>query len=141
MKLTKATSKKQIERNWHLVDARKKILGRTASKIAKLLMGKFKPYFVLNLDCGDYVVVINASEVKVTGKKEENKVYTSYSGYPGGFSQKTYSQLKKDKPEEIIKKAVYGMLPKNKLRKKMMKRLRIYKGDNHPYKDKVSKTS
>lgn len=137
MVFTKATRQNQIKREWHLIDAQGKILGRMACEVAKLLMGKSKPYFVPYLDCGDFVIVINASKVEVTGKKEKNKVYTSYSGYPGGLTKKTYSQLKKEKPEEIVKKAVFGMLPKNKLRKKMMKRLRIYKGSDYPYTDKV----
>ena len=99
-------------------------------------MGKGKPYFVRNLDCGDYVVIINAKEVKVTGKKESLKSYYRHSGYPGGFKAEKLSDLRQRKPEEIIRGAVKGMLPQNRLRDKMLKRLFVFAGEEHTYKDK-----
>src|SRR3989344_716112 len=139
MKMTKATKASDIKRSWYLIDLNKKILGRISSEIAKLLMGKSKPYYVRNLDCGDYVVVINAKNVKVTGKKEENKKYYRHSGYPGGLRVRTFKELKQSKPEEIIRHAVKGMLPQNKLRDRMLTRLFVYRDENHPYTDKLNK--
>ena len=135
--MTKATKASDIKRFWHLVDVEGKILGRVSSDIAKLLMGKSKPYLVKNLDCGDYVVVVNASRVKVTGKKETDKKYYRHSGYPGGLRTETFKELKESKPEEIIRHAVKGMLPQNKLRDRMLTRLFVYKDKNHPYSDKL----
>ena len=133
---TKWTKKSEIKRNWHLVDAKGQILGRLATKIANLLVGKNKPYFVPNLDCGDYVVVVNAKEIKVTGKKETQKQYYHHSGYPGGFKKITFAaQMAKD-PRKIIYHAVAGMLPKNKLRDKRLARLKIFVGNQHPYEEK-----
>lgn len=134
--ITKPTKTIDIERKWHLVDVKSKILGRTATEIAMLLMGKGKPYFAKNLDCGDYVVVINSKSVAVTGKKEGEKVYTRYSGYPAGLRKITLGEYRKRKPEEIIKHAVSGMLPKNKLRDSMLKRLYIFAGSEHKFSDK-----
>lgn len=136
---TKPTKRSQIERKWHLVDLKDQILGRTASKIAYLLRGKNKPYFVSNLDCGDHVVVINAKEVLVTGKKEKQKVYTRYSGYPGGLKSETLGELRERRPEEIIRKAVLGMLPKNKLQDRWIAKLHIFEGSKHNYEDKFKK--
>lgn len=133
---TKPTKASDIKRTWHLVDINEQILGRVAVDIAKKLMGKAKPYFVPHLDCGDYVVVINAKNVKVTGKKELNKIYYSHSGYPGGLKSEVLTKLRERKPEEIILKAVKGMLPKNKLRASMLKRLLIFAGEEHTFKDK-----
>ena len=135
--MTKATKASDIKRFWHLVDVEGKILGRVSSDIAKLLMGKSKPYLVKNLDCGDYVVVVNASRVKVTGKKETDKKYYRHSGYPGGLRTETFKELKESKPEEIIRHAVKGMLPQNKLRDRMLTRLFVYKDKSHPYGDKI----
>ncbi len=137
--MTKATKLSDIKRGWHLIDLEEKTLGRIATDIAKLLMGKSKSYFVRNLDCGDYVVVINAKKVKVTGGKEEKKAYFSYSGYPGGLKKTTLGVLRQTKPEEIIRHAVKGMLPQNKLRDTMLKRLFVFKDEKHPYQDKFSK--
>ncbi len=125
-----------VERAWHLRDARGKTLGRFATEIAQLLMGKSKPYFVRNLDCGDYVVITNAKDVNVTGKKEEQKTYVRHSGYPGGYRSETLRELRERKPEEIIRHAVKGMLPDNKLAASMMKRLFIFSGEQHTYNDK-----
>jgi large subunit ribosomal protein L13 len=135
-KHTKSTKISDIKREWQLIDVKGKILGREASKIAMLLAGKSKPYFVRNLDCGDYVVVINAKEVKVSGKKEQLKTYYRHSGYPGGFKAEKLSDLRKRRPEEIIKEAVKGMLPQNKLRDKMLDRLYVFAEEEHNYKDK-----
>ena len=135
--LTRPTKANKIERSWHLVDAQNKILGRLATEIAGKLMGKSKPYFVKNLDCGDYVVVINTRQVQVTGRKEKEKLYGRYSGYPGGLKQKPLWQLRAEKPTEIIRHAVWGMLPKNKLRDRLITRLYIYPESAHPHKDKI----
>lgn len=134
--MTTSTKLEQIERKWHLRDAKDKILGRFCTEVAQLLMGKSKPYFVRNLDCGDYVVVTNAKEVAVTGKKETKKSYARHSGYPGGFKSATLKELRANKPEEIIRHAVKGMLPQNKLGASMMKRLYIFAGEEHTYNDK-----
>lgn len=134
----KTTREKDIKREWHLVDVKEEILGRISTRIASLLMGKGKPYYVRNLDCGDYVVVVNAKDVKTTGKKETLKKYYRYSGYPGGFKAETLSDLRKRDPKEIVHHAVSGMLPQNKLKSRMLKRLLVYAGGEHPHGDKVS---
>lgn len=139
MKQTISTKKEQIKRNWHLIDIDNKILGRSATDIAKLLMGKNKSYFVRNLDCGDYVVVINAKKVKVTGKKESLKKYYRHSGYPGGFKSETLSELRNRNPKDIIIHAVSGMLPKNRLKAQMLKRLYVFDEENHTHQDKFTK--
>ena len=139
MNQTKPTKISEIKREWHLIDVKDKILGRVASDIALLLMGKSKSNFVRNLDCGDFVVVINASQVKVTGRKESLKKYFRHSGYPGGFKAETLSELRIRNSREIIKKAVSGMLPQNKLKAKMLKRLYVFKQEEHNYKDKFNK--
>lgn len=136
MNHTKSTKLQDISHNWHLIDAKGQILGRLATQIAHTLMGKSKPYYVPNLDCGEYVVIINANDYKVTGNKEEDKLYGNYSGYPGGLKQKTLGQIRKEKPTEPIRKAVYGMLPKNKLRDRLITRLYIYTTETHPHTDK-----
>lgn len=138
MNTTKATKASEISRVWHLVDAKDKILGRLAVEIAAKLIGKTKPYFVRNLDCGDFVVVINAKHVKVTGRKEKEKMYTRYSGYPGGLKSKALWQLREENPTEIIRRAVMGMLPKNKLRHKMIARLHVAPLDVHAFEKKFT---
>ena len=130
---TFAPKKEQIEKKWWLVDADGKILGRLASEIAILLRGKRKPEFVNFLDSGDFVIVINAERVRVTGKKIEQKKYYSHSGYPGGIKEKTLKELLETKPEEIIKKAVWGMIPKNRLGRAAYKKLKVYRGPHHPH--------
>ncbi len=125
-----------IKRSWHLFDVKGKILGRVASEIATVLMGKSKPYFVSNLDCGDFVVVINAKEIKVTGKKETQKRYSRVSGYPGGYREETLMELRKRNPGDIIRFAILGMLPQNKLQDRMLTRLFIFPGKDHTYTDK-----
>ena len=134
---TRSPKAKEIKREWHLIDAKDKVLGRLATQIAQLLMGKNKPYFTRHLDCGDYVVVINAKEVKVTGKKEKQKIYYRHSGYPGGLKETPLWMLREKHPERIIINAVSGMLPKNKLKKGMLARLKVQPGREHPYQDKI----
>lgn len=136
MQKTKPTRKNDIKRTWHLYDVSGKILGRVASEITTTLRGKSKPYFVSHLDCGDYVVVINASDIKVTGNKEKDKIYTRYSGYPGGLKKETLKEAMQKHPERVMRTAVSGMLPDNKLKDKLLKRLYVYPSSDHPYKDK-----
>ena len=131
-----ATKAKEIKRQWHLIDLDGKTLGRISTQIAGLLMGKGKPYFVRNLDCGDFVVVINTKKIKVTGNKENKKVYQRHSGYPGGFKQETLSDLRDRKSNNIIRHAVLGMLPQNRLRDQMINRLKTFEGAEHEYTDK-----
>lgn len=126
MTKTKATKLSNIKRFHHKLDAKGKILGNIAVDVAKKLIGKSKAYFVYNLDCGDYVTVTNAKYVQVTGKKKDQKIYTRYSGYPSGLRKETFAELIERQPEEVIRHAVFGMLPKNKLRNTMIKRLTIY---------------
>lgn len=136
MQKTKQTKQSNIKRSWHLYDVSGKILGRVASEIATTLRGKGKSYFVPHLDCGDYVVVTNASLVKVTGGKEKKKTYTRFSGYPGGLRKELYKDVFANHPEKVIQRAVIGMLPDNKLKDKLIKRLYVYSKSEHPYKDK-----
>jgi len=137
--LTKPTKTAEVTRMWHVIDVDNKNLGRSATQIAHLLMGKSKTYFAKNIDCGDYVVVTNAKNVAVTGKKEKAKLYTNYSGYPGGLRTRRLEEVRAKRPSEIVQHAVSGMLPKNKLRAQMLKRLYVYADAVHPYADKVSK--
>jgi len=127
---------KDIKREWHLIDAKSKILGRLSSEVAMHLMGKNKNIYSPNLDTGDCVVVINAQKIALSGKKEKQKKYYHHSGYPGGLYMKTAAQIRSQKPEELIKNAITGMLPKTKLGKIMLKKLYIFPDSNHPYKDK-----
>ncbi len=131
-----ATKAKDIKRQWHLINVDEKILGRISTEIANLLMGKSKSYFVRNLDCGDFVVVINSKKVKVTGNKESKKVYYRHSGYPGGLKEESLGELRNRRPNDIIKHAVSGMLPQNKLRDQMLNRLKVFEGEKHDYQDK-----
>jgi len=133
---TPATKAKDIKREWQLVDVKGKVLGRVAVEIAHMLMGKKKPYFVRNLDCGDYVVVVNASQVAITGKKSTDKMYRHNSGYTSGLKEEAFKDLSARRPGEIIMHAVRGMLPQNKLRATMLKRLHVFAGENTKYKDK-----
>lgn len=138
-RITGPTKVEEVKRNWHLFDVSGKTLGRIASEMAQLLIGKNKPYYARNVDCGDYIVVVNAKDVVVTGKKESQKIYTAYSGYPGGIRSESFKALNERHPEEIIRRAVSGMLPKNKLRDTMLKRLYVYPKAEHPYKDRFTK--
>lgn len=129
--MKKDNNKKEIIRDWYLVDARNKILGRLATKSANILYGKSKKEFMPNMDSGDYVVIINAKYIKVTGKKMDNKVYFRHTGYPGGIKKQTLRELLDKKPEEAIRKAIKGMLPKNKLSMQALKRLKIYEDEKY----------
>ncbi len=133
---THPTKAKDITRSWHVIDVKDQVLGRVATRIAHTLMGKSKSYFVRHLDCGDYVVVINAAHVVTTGKKESQKLYTRYSGFPGGLKAKALWQVRKEKPTEVVRHAVMGMLPKNKLRDRLITRLYVYPEAEHPYQSK-----
>jgi len=137
--MLKPTRKKETKADWHLIDARGQVLGRLATQIVPLLLGKSKPYFVRNLDCGDHVVVINARAVVVTGKKEEQKFYYSYSGYPGGLKKLSLAQIRERFPEKLITNAVSKMLPNNKLRPLWLKKLHVFAGSEHNYKDRFVK--
>ena len=130
---TYSVKDKEIKREWHVIDASDKILGKVATEAAGLLMGKDKAMFTRNLDTGDYVVVTNASKVKVTGKKLEQKMYYRHSGYPGGFRAVPLAEMLKKKPEMVIEHAVKGMLPQNKLGDAMIKKLKVYTGVEHPH--------
>ena len=130
---------KEIKRDWRLVDAEDQILGRTATKIAELLMGKHKVKYSKHIDIGDYVVVLNVEKVKLTGRKEDQKLYRRHSGYPGGFKEITAKLMREKHPERLIKKAVFGMLPDNRLKKARMVRLKLIKGNKNPYENKFKK--
>jgi len=132
--------KEDVVRNWHLVDLDGKVLGRVATDIAKLLSGKDKPTFTPHVDGGDYVVVINASKVEVTRNKAETKVYRWHTGFPGGLKEMTFKRMMRRHPERAIQKAVYNMLPKNRLRKDRMGRLKIFAFEQHPYQNQLKKT-
>jgi large subunit ribosomal protein L13 len=125
--------KDEIEKKWWLVNAEGKILGRLATEIAILLRGKNKPRFSNFLDTGDFVIVINAERVSVTGRKLEKKEYYSHSQYPGGLKTEVLKELLEKKPEEVIKRAVWGMIPKNKLGRAVYKKLKVYRGSEHPH--------
>jgi large subunit ribosomal protein L13 len=122
-----------IERNWLIVDAKDQRLGRLATRIADNLRGKTKPVYTPHIDTGDFVVVINADRIAVTGRKMDNKIYYRHTGYPGGLKQRTLAEMMKKKPEEVIRLAVKGMLPKNRLGRAQLKKLKIYAGPEHPH--------
>ena len=130
---------KDVKREWHLIDAKDEILGRLSTKIAGLLMGKGKATFSTHMDMGDFVVVINAEKIMVTGRKASQKVYITHSGYPGGFKSKKYSMMMEQHPERIIEHAVAGMLPINRLRDPRMLRLKVVAGDKNPYEKEFTK--
>ena len=132
MKTTLA-KESEVQRAWHVVDAEGQPVGRLAVKLAKLLRGKDKTAFAPHLDLGDFVVVLNAAKVKLTGNKETKKIYTSYSLYPGGFKQKTAAQVRAKHPEFLIEHAVRDMLPRNRLARQLIKRLKVYAGTEHPH--------
>lgn len=128
---------RDIERQWHVVDAAGKTLGSVATQVSSLLMGKYKPIYSRHLDVGDYVIVINAAQVKVSGKKAEQKLYYRHSGYPGGLKSSTYKEVFGTQPTRVIEHAVKGMLPHNRLGKAMFKKLRVYAGGDHPHQAQV----
>ncbi|MBE9546196.1 MAG: 50S ribosomal protein L13 [Proteobacteria bacterium] len=125
--------KEEIIRDWYLVDADGKVLGRLASEIARRLRGKHKPIYTPHIDTGDFVVVVNAEKVSLTGKKMTDKIYYHHTGYPGGIKSITAEKLLEEKPERLLRKAVKGMLPKNSLGRQMLKKLKIYAGAEHPH--------
>jgi large subunit ribosomal protein L13 len=135
-KSTRSVSSKDISRSYHLIDMKGKVLGREIPRISELLQGKHKVNYVPYLDNGDFVVVINIKEVKITGKKESQKEYTFYSGYPGGLRTVTFKELMKKNPKEVIRHAVSGMLPKNKMRDVRLSRLLIFESAEHNFQDK-----
>jgi large subunit ribosomal protein L13 len=130
---------KDIEREWRVIDATDKTLGRIATQVANLLMGKHKPLYASHIDTGDYVVVINAAKLKVTGKKMEQKIYYRHSGYPGGLKSQRLEELFSQDPSRVIELAVKGMLPHNRLGRDMIKKLKVYPGDEHPHQAQVRK--
>ena len=121
----------EVERKWYIIDAEDKVLGRLATEIATILRGKNKPIYTPHVDTGDFVIVINADKVKLTGKKLEQKNYTYHTGYPGGLRQVSYGELMEKNPEKIIELAVKGMLPKNSLGRQMYRKLKVYRGTEH----------
>ena len=125
--------KGDIEQKWLLIDAEGRILGRMATEVADLIRGKRKPQFTSHLDTGDFVVIVNAEKIKVSGRKLEQKKYYSHSGYPGGIKEETLKDLLERKPEEVVKKAVWGMIPKGKLGRALYKKLKVYRGPAHPH--------
>ncbi len=128
----------EIERSWHVIDARDRVLGRMATEVARLLMGKHKPMFTRNMDTGDFVVVINAAKISVSGNKAEQKLYYRHSGYPGGLKSVKLGKMLDTRPERVIEHAVKGMLPKNRLGNSMLKKLRVYAGASHPHQSQVN---
>ncbi|MCB1230330.1 MAG: 50S ribosomal protein L13 [Verrucomicrobiae bacterium] len=123
----------EIQRKWWVIDAKGKVLGDVAVTAARLLRGKNKAIFTPHVDCGDFVVIINAEEVRLTGKKEDQKVYTSFSGYVGGQKRETARKLRERRPELIVERAVHGMIPHNRLGRQIVKKLKVYTGDTHPH--------
>ena len=138
---TYSVKKSDIQRQWHVIDASGKILGRLAAQVAGLLMGKHKPMFCRHLDTGDNVVVINASQIRVSANKAKQKVYYRHSGYPGGLKSITLEEMRQTKPARVIELAVKGMLPHNRLGASMLKKLRVYADDTHPHVAQTGATS
>jgi large subunit ribosomal protein L13 len=130
---TEVAKKETVNHQWFVVDADNAVLGRLATQVANVLRGKHKPIFTPSVDTGDFVVVVNAEKIALTGNKLANKMYYSHSGFPGGIKSSTAGELLSKKPEELIRKAVRGMLPKNKLARHMLKKLKIYAGGVHPH--------
>jgi len=132
-KITRFVKPEDANKKWYIVDAKDQVLGRLATRIASVIRGKTKPTFTPNFDTGDFVIVINASQIKVTGKREFLKTYSHHSGYPGGLKTKSFGDIKAKNPEFIIENAVKGMLPKNRLGNKLIKKLKVYADENHPH--------
>jgi large subunit ribosomal protein L13 len=130
---TYSVKESEIERKWHVIDATDKLLGKLATEAARLLMGKDKAMFSRHLDTGDYVVIVNAEKIRVSGNKAQQKLYYRHSGYPGGFKSVTLEEMLKNKPAWVIEHAVKGMLPRNRLGNSMIKKLKVYAGDSHPH--------
>ncbi|MEN8192357.1 MAG: 50S ribosomal protein L13 [Bacteroidota bacterium] len=132
-KLTKFIKTEDADKKWYVIDATDQVLGRLATKAAGVIRGKNKPIFTPNMDTGDFVIVINAEKVKMTGKRELQKTYFRHSGYPGGGKTTSYAELMEKKPESVIERAVKGMLPKNRLGRRLNKKLKVYVGADHPH--------
>ncbi|MDR3626977.1 MAG: 50S ribosomal protein L13 [Ignavibacteriaceae bacterium] len=132
-KMTRFISTSDADRKWYVVDAKDQVLGRLATSVAMIIRGKNKPTYSPNADTGDFVVIINADKIKITGKRELLKTYIHYSGYPGGLKTKSYGEVMSSKPEFIIESAVKGMLPKTRLGKQLIKKLKVYTGEIHPH--------
>ena len=132
-KLTRFIRTEDADRKWYLVDAKDQVLGRMATEVARVIRGKNKAIFTPNMDTGDFVVVINADKVKLTGKRQTLKSYLHHSGYPGGQKEVSFQEIMKKKPEFVIHNAVKGMLPKNRLGRKLIKKLKVYAGEEHPH--------
>ncbi len=132
-KITRFIKTEDADRKWHVIDANDLVLGRLATKVATIIRGKHKPIFTPNMDTGDFVIVVNADKVKLTGKRENKKTYFSHSMYPGGVKVKSFTELKEKNPDFIIRNAVKGMLPKNRLGRKLIKKLKVYAGTEHPH--------
>ena len=130
---TEFPSKNGIHRQWHLIDAQDVVLGKLASKAAMLLMGKIKPLYTPFLDTGDHVIVVNAAKVRLTGRKEEQKLYRRHSGYPGGLTETSARKVRAARPARMVEEAIQGMLPKSKLGKQMYRKLQVYAGPKHPH--------
>ena len=130
---TEFPSKADIKRQWHVLDGENVVLGKLASRAAMLLMGKHKPSYTPFLDTGDHVIVINAAKVRLTGKKEDQKIYRHFSGYPGGLVEIGARKMRATRPTRMVEEAISGMLPKTKLGKQMFRKLRVYAGDKHPH--------
>lgn len=130
---TRFAKKEEAERKWYLVDANDQILGRLASGIATYLRGKHKPIFTPHVDTGDFIVVVNAEKIRLTGRKLDDKLYYRHSNYPGGIKSESARSLLERKPEKVLQEAVWGMLPKNRLGRKMFGKLKVYKGPEHPH--------
>ena len=130
---TEFLSKNEVVRKWHVLDADGVVLGKLASKAARLLMGKHKASFAPFQDNGDHVIVINAKKIRLTGRKEETKIYRHFTGYPGGLVEKNIKRVREEKPTRMIEDAIFGMLPKTKLGKQMYRKLNVYAGDKHPH--------
>ena len=130
---TYSARKEDVARDWYLVDADGKALGRLAAEIAKRLRGKHKPVYTPHIDTGDFIVVVNADKIALTGKKLTDKIYYHHTGYPGGLKSATAGKMLEEKPEDLLTGAVRGMLPKNSLGRQMLKKLKVYRGDRHPH--------
>lgn len=132
-KITRFVKTEDADRKWYVVDATDQVLGRLASKVATIIRGKNKPSFTPNMDTGDFVIVVNADKIKMTGKRELQKTYFRHTGYPGGSKELTYQQMKEKHPERIVEYAVKGMLPHNRLGNKLIRKLKVYTGSDHPH--------
>jgi large subunit ribosomal protein L13 len=130
---TQFPTKNAVARQWHVLDANGAVLGKLASLAANILMGKHKPTYTPFIDAGDHVIVINAEKVVLTGKKEDQKIYRHFTGYPGGLVETTVQRVRQHRPQRMVEDAIFGMLPKNKMGKQMYRKLNVYAGDKHPH--------